>query len=59
MKNEKIILGTAQFGNKYGIANTKILKKDNYYKILDYALKKNIKISINLCIVATICVECL
>ena len=44
MKNEKIILGTAQFGNKYGIANTKILKKDNYYKILDYALKKNIKI---------------
>ena len=42
MKNKKIILGTAQFGRRYGIANTKILTKKNFYKILDLALKKNI-----------------
>ena len=46
MENKKIIIGTAQFLNKYGIANTnqKKISKNTFYKILNLSLKNGIKI---------------
>jgi aryl-alcohol dehydrogenase-like predicted oxidoreductase len=41
--NHKIILGTAQFGLPYGIANNKRISVDEIYKILDYAYYNEIK----------------
>ena len=45
MENKKIILGTAQFLNKYGIANInkKKISKNTFYKILDLSLKNGIR----------------
>ena len=46
MKNKlskKIILGTAQFGSKYGISNkTGVVNQIEIKKIIDYANKNNI-----------------
>ena len=46
MENKKIILGTAQFLNQYGIANInqKKISKNTFYKILNLSLKNGIKI---------------
>ena len=46
MENKKIILGTAQFLNKYGIANInqKKISKNIFYKILNLSLRNGIKI---------------
>lgn len=46
MENKKIILGTAQFLNKYGIANTnqKKISKNTFYKILNLSIQNGIKI---------------
>ena len=42
--NNKIILGTAQFGMKYGVANKKgKIKSKEIFKILNYLKKINIK----------------
>ena len=38
----KICIGTAQFNQKYGISNNNVLKKKDFYKILDIAIKHNI-----------------
>lgn len=44
MENKKIILGTAQFLNQYGIANTnqKKISKNIFYKILNLSLNNGI-----------------
>ena len=42
MENKKIILGTAQFGAKYGITRENFVSKKSLYKILDNALKNKI-----------------
>ena len=44
MENKKIILGTAQFLNQYGIANTnqKKISKNIFYKILNLSLNNDI-----------------
>ena len=44
MENKKIILGTAQFLNQYGIANTnqKKISKSIFYKILNLSLNNGI-----------------
>ena len=39
---EKFILGTAQFGMKYGINNNRKIPKDEVYKILDFCLDNSI-----------------
>jgi aryl-alcohol dehydrogenase-like predicted oxidoreductase len=45
MENKKIILGTAQFLNQYGIANTnqKKISKNIFYKILNLSLNNGIR----------------
>ena len=45
-KLNKIILGTAQFGMKYGIANKKgKIKHSEIFRILNFLKKKKIKYS--------------
>lgn len=39
----KIVLGTANFNQNYGLINTKIRNLDEIKKILNYSRKKNIK----------------
>ena len=48
MENKKIILGTAQFLNQYGIANTnqKKISKSIFYKILNLSLNISIIVKV-------------
>lgn len=40
--NNRIILGTAQFGQVYGLRNSKIIEKEKVFSILELARDKNI-----------------
>ncbi len=41
--NTKLVLGTAQFGGRYGISSRKIVNDIQFKKIMDYSKKKKIK----------------